>query len=51
MGLKLQDCTKFMGQKVCAEFLLLYETSLEIPWPFLVKFRRVTGTQHIPLVP
>ena len=49
MGLKPHDCAKVMGQKECAEFLLLYETSLEISWPFLEKFCRVTGTQHIPL--
>ena len=51
MGLKLHVCAKFMGQKECAEFLLLYETSLEISWAFLVKFRRVTETQRIPLDP
>ena len=51
MGLKPHDCAKVMGQKECAEFLLLYETLLEISWPFLVKFCRVAGTQHIPLNP
>ena len=30
MGLKPHDCAKVMGQKECAEFLLLYETSLEM---------------------
>ena len=47
MGLKPHDCAKVMGQKECAEFLLLYETSFEISWSILVKFHRVTGTQHI----
>ena len=30
MGLKAHDCAKLMGQKECAEFLILYETSLEM---------------------
>ena len=30
MGLKPYDCAKVMGQKECAEFLLLYETSVEM---------------------
>ena len=51
MGLKLHDCTKVMEQNECAEFLLLYKTLLEISWPFLVKFRRVAGTQHISFDP
>ena len=51
MGLKPHDCAKVMGQKECAECLLLYETLLEISWSILVKFRKVTGTQHIPLNP
>lgn len=30
MGLKPHDCAKVMGQKECSEFLLLYETSLDM---------------------
>ena len=30
MGLKAHDCAKVMGQNECSEFLLLYETSLEM---------------------
>ena len=30
MGLKPHDCAKLMGQKECAEFLILYEASLEM---------------------
>ena len=51
MGLKPHDCAKVMGQKECAEFLLLYETSLEMAKEFQAKIRRVTGTQHIPFDP
>ena len=30
MGLKPHDCAKLMGKKDCAEFLILYETSLDM---------------------
>jgi len=30
MGLKPYDCAKIMGHSQCAEFLILYETSLEM---------------------